>query len=545
MTLRSPFLFVAALLLLGPFVPVARADEPIVLIAFGDSITEGYGDTSSLGGGYTKRLDRWIDQSGHNCRVDNHGVGGETSSQGLSRVDSVLAEGGDFFLLMEGTNDISHRTGIESIRFNLNEMATRAEALGMVAVHATPIPRIPTALVDADNTATAALAATLRQVAADLNRGLVDNFAVFEGLPGLFDNYYYLPPGNTDPVGHPNTDGYMQIAGTFLETLLPLLDAPRIQIIPPDGGTEAGALTSFGIGGIGSFTRVEWTFGDGGFTVTMAPGDLSTFYLYLEPGTYTVSVRGFTAQGAVSVDTATVEVTGNAAIWPSRTSLLPVVVESNDGLLVSDLTLVNGGAFFAIAEVEFLPEVRYDVTPPVRRFLLNPQTTITLKGVLPFFFGIGSGRGALKVEMSCASPGALGTLVATALVHAASDPTSSNGAAVHQVSSLGWSSSSRELLEIPYSAAAPPSFVLANLDASAGIVRVDLFDATSAFIGSAVLDLGAGASRVRALPDLFRGLETREAPFQALFGASTVRYSVATVSSNPTTGRVEVESDEP
>ena len=46
-------------------------------------------------------------------------------------------------------NDISQRVGIESIRFNLDEMASRAEALGMVAVHASVIPRVPTAPADA------------------------------------------------------------------------------------------------------------------------------------------------------------------------------------------------------------------------------------------------------------------------------------------------------------------------------------------------------------------------------------------------------------
>jgi len=116
------------LLALAVALPLAGAatGQELVLLAFGDSITEGYGDTSSQGGGYPTRLERWLRQRGYDAFVENYGVGGETTSSGLSRIDSVLADGGDFLLLMEGTNDISQRVGIESIRFNLDEMASRA-----------------------------------------------------------------------------------------------------------------------------------------------------------------------------------------------------------------------------------------------------------------------------------------------------------------------------------------------------------------------------------------------------------------------------------
>ncbi len=48
------------------------------------------------------------------------------------------------------------------IAFNLDEMAARAEALDIIVVHATVIPRIPTAPADASNAATSALAQRLR-----------------------------------------------------------------------------------------------------------------------------------------------------------------------------------------------------------------------------------------------------------------------------------------------------------------------------------------------------------------------------------------------
>ena len=74
----------------GSLASAATAQE-VVFLAFGDSITEGYGDTSALGGGYTNRLQRWLRQEGYDAVVESYGEGGETTSSGLSRIDSVLA----------------------------------------------------------------------------------------------------------------------------------------------------------------------------------------------------------------------------------------------------------------------------------------------------------------------------------------------------------------------------------------------------------------------------------------------------------------------
>lgn len=521
------------------------AAQQIVMIAFGDSITEGYGDTSSLGGGYTKRLDHWLDQQGYSTLVRNHGVGGETTSQGLSRVDSVLAEGGDYFLLMEGTNDISHRTGIESIRFNLNEMASRAEALGMIAVHATVIPRIPTAPVDSSNVATGALAAAIRSLGLETNRAVVDNFAVFEGLPDVFNNYYYYVEGVNDPVGHPNTDGYIEIAGTFLEALLPLLAAPSIRILGPSDPLDTGALVGFGVNSESTFVRVEWEFGDGGFAVTAPPGALSALYFYLHAGTYVVQARGFTSDGAVVQDTFTVVVAGPEPAWSTRTALLPVAVESNDGLVVSDLLLANSGIFFGIAEVTLLAEIRTDTPPPVRRFLVPAQGATTIPELFATAFGVGTARGALKVEFYVIPNGSAADFASQVLVHSPADPDGVVGALVGEIAAASWNSGERQILEIPHSAAAPATIVLANLDATAGSVRLDLYDAVNGFIGSGVLDLAAGAARLRSLSDLFRGLDQRPAPFRAVLSASGVRYSAAALIADPATGAVTVLDSTP
>ncbi|MEO7796021.1 MAG: GDSL-type esterase/lipase family protein, partial [Thermoanaerobaculia bacterium] len=455
---------------MGLLATASAGAQERVFLAFGDSITGGYGDTSSLGGGYTLRLQRWLRQEGYDATVENYGVGGETTSSGLSRIDSVLAQGGDFLLLMEGTNDISQRVGIESIRFNLDEMGSRAEALGMIAVHASVIPRIPTAPVDSGNSATSALAHAIRNLGQDSHRAVVDTFALFESLPDLFNNYYYFDPEVIDPVGHPNTDGYIEIAGLFLETLLPLLDTPEIAIVPPPNPVQVGALVAFGLEGkaIAQFVLIEWDFGDGGYATTPPPADLSTFYIFLHPGTYTVSVRGSTAGGAVSEDSVQVVVSGSEPAWATASTLVPLVSESADGQIVSDLLLSNTSNDFGVIEAEFVPEIAYDDPAPIRRFSVTPQVTTRIDEFLASVFGVGAGRGALRVT-TYAFPGSSPTaLQARAIVRSATDADGSDGATVSGIPAAAWTSASKQILSIPNGPAAQATLAVTNLDAVRG-----------------------------------------------------------------------------
>ncbi|MEO8195188.1 MAG: GDSL-type esterase/lipase family protein [Thermoanaerobaculia bacterium] len=534
----------ASLLALGvaTLAATAATGQEIRFLAFGDSITVGYGDTSNPGGGYPPRLQRWLRQQGYDAIVESHGVGGETTSSGLSRIDSVLADGGDFLLLMEGTNDISQRVGIESIRFNLDEMASRAEALGMVAVHASVIPRVPTAPADASNAATSALALAIRNMGEEVHRAVADQFTLFEGLPDVFANYYYYDPDVIDVVGHPNTDGYIEIAGLFLETLLPLLDTPAIVIVPPPGPLTAAALSAFGIDGnaVDQFVKIEWDFGDGGYATTPPPADLSTFYMYLHPGTYTVTVRGSTAGGAVSEDSVRVVVAGSEPAWATSSELIPLIAESADGQLVSDLSLSNSGNDFGVIEATFIPEIVYDSPPPVRRFVVAPQTPIRIAEILATGFGIGAGRGAMQITLFALPGGNPADLGARALVRSASDPDGSDGADVGGLPESSWTSAGKQILGIPFGSTTSATLAVANLDGVRGTVSFDLVDGVGGYIGSGVLELGANAARLRPLSDLFRDLSQRPTPFKATFHPATIRFSAAALVTGPTTSRVRV-----
>lgn len=234
----------------------AHAQGATVYLAFGDSITEGDGVPAGTPG-YPARLQRILtNQGAGDVRVENHGLGAEKTTGGLTRLDGVLAGGGDVLLLMEGTNDISEGISRETTVQNLDRMAQKAAARGLSTIHATVIPRIPSARADPDNQRTARLNYDTRELALDRDRRLADPFAVFLSRPNRFRNLYSdLIPN--DQVGHPNADGYELLARIFADVILELDTVPPVplQVLPVDGATEIPRdrtivveLTDFGTG---------------------------------------------------------------------------------------------------------------------------------------------------------------------------------------------------------------------------------------------------------------------------------------------------------
>jgi lysophospholipase L1-like esterase len=249
----------SAVLLLG-LVPALAAAQTTArkYLCFGDSITEGRGDDPARANpGYPPRLQALLQAAGVNATVLNRGVGGERTPDSLSRIDSVVAEGapGDFFLLMEGTNDISRAISPETTVFNLDEMARRAEVKNILALHATIIPRKPDAKVDADNLLTDALNGRIRNLAGLRQRREADPYEVFRSTPNLFSGFYVVAAD--DPVGHPNAAGYDILARVFFNALQGIDTVPPVTgiVSPANGATNVPASTRIDVD--------VWDFGTG------------------------------------------------------------------------------------------------------------------------------------------------------------------------------------------------------------------------------------------------------------------------------------------
>jgi len=248
---RPAWVFVCALLLLAGAVSAQTR-----YVAFGDSITAGVGDDPDRPeAGYPPRLEDLLNEAGHDAVVINQGVGGEKTDEGMSRIDSVLDEGGDVLLLMEGSNDLSRFYSIETTLFNLDAMASRAESRGWTAVQATVIPRIPSARVDPENISNQKLNQRIREQAGTAGRDVVDNFEVFLATPHRFETHYLIDP--EDHVGHPNALGYDLMAATFFDVLTGVDSVPPVPgpINPSNGAVEISP---------GATVRVDvWDFGEG------------------------------------------------------------------------------------------------------------------------------------------------------------------------------------------------------------------------------------------------------------------------------------------
>jgi len=85
-----------ALLIFGAMAMVSAA-PPIKIVAFGDSLTAGFGLPADAA--FPAKLQRALRNKGIDVEVINAGVSGDTASGGLARLDWSLPEGADAVIL--------------------------------------------------------------------------------------------------------------------------------------------------------------------------------------------------------------------------------------------------------------------------------------------------------------------------------------------------------------------------------------------------------------------------------------------------------------
>ncbi len=100
---RMKILKVTLFCLLLFTVSEAEAQQPKTILFFGDSITAGYGLDEEQA--FPAFIQEKLDENSLRYRVVNAGLSGETSAGGLRRVDWVLQQHVDIFILELGGND--------------------------------------------------------------------------------------------------------------------------------------------------------------------------------------------------------------------------------------------------------------------------------------------------------------------------------------------------------------------------------------------------------------------------------------------------------
>ncbi|MBK5278698.1 MAG: arylesterase [Bacteroidia bacterium] len=108
------------------FVLSLHTPETKVILFFGYSLTAGYG--LSMEEAFPALAEKQLIQLGKNVKVVNAGLSGETSAGGLSRIDWILRQPIDIFVLELGANDGLRGLPLGQTRKNLQSIIDKVKA---------------------------------------------------------------------------------------------------------------------------------------------------------------------------------------------------------------------------------------------------------------------------------------------------------------------------------------------------------------------------------------------------------------------------------
>ncbi|HEY0793372.1 MAG TPA: arylesterase [Chthoniobacterales bacterium] len=191
------------------------------MVVLGDSITAGYGLDPEQA--YPALLQQKIDAARLPFTVVNAGVSGDTTADGLRRVDWVLSAGADVLIVALGGNDGLRGISPKRTEENLVKIIQRARA---------KIPGLPVIVAG-------------MQMPGNLGRDFVEQFrALFPRVaaennaalvPFLLDGVGGVPELNQPDRIHPTAEGQKRVAINIWSVLQKILEtrAPRPSNGPP------------------------------------------------------------------------------------------------------------------------------------------------------------------------------------------------------------------------------------------------------------------------------------------------------------------------
>src|SRR5690242_11568766 len=112
--------------------PAKLPDGRPVIVAFGDSLSAGFG--ADPGQSYPDFLQKTLDQRGYHYRVVNAGTSGDTTTDGLVRIDTVTALRPAIVILEFGGNDGLRGLPVSTTRANLEQMIVALRKAGAKVV---------------------------------------------------------------------------------------------------------------------------------------------------------------------------------------------------------------------------------------------------------------------------------------------------------------------------------------------------------------------------------------------------------------------------
>lgn len=179
------------------------------ILFFGDSLTAGYGLSTEEA--FPALIETELNKTSAQVKVINAGLSGETSAGGLSRIDWILRQPVDIFVLELGANDGLRGLPLKQTRENLQAIIDKVKLKNpnvKLVLAGMMVP--PNLGKDYTN--------DFRNIYPDLaskNKATLIPF-LLEGVAG--DEKLNLPDGI-----HPNVEGHKIVARNILKVINPLL----------------------------------------------------------------------------------------------------------------------------------------------------------------------------------------------------------------------------------------------------------------------------------------------------------------------------------
>lgn len=185
----------------------STADSRPVILAFGDSLTAGYGVPH--GAGYPDRLQAKLDSLGYKYHVVSMGISGDTTAGGRARMRYALAAKPSIVILELGANDGLRGLPVDPMKASLEQMIKEFQQAGAKVILAgMTLPRNYTLNY------VKSFEDVFRDLAKQYKLPLIPFF--LEGVAGN-------PRYTLEDLIHPNADGYVLVTDIVMKTLQPLL----------------------------------------------------------------------------------------------------------------------------------------------------------------------------------------------------------------------------------------------------------------------------------------------------------------------------------
>jgi len=200
---------VAKSLLIILFLALFQTPASKVILFYGDSLTAGYG--LSTDEAFPAVIEQKLNQKGKPTKVVNAGLSGETSAGGLNRLDWVLKQPVDMFVLELGANDGLRGLPLDQTQKNLQAIIDKVKTKYPKAKIVIAGMLVPPNM-GPDYTA------SFRKIFPDLAKK--NNVSL---IPFLLQDVAGDEKLNIADGIHPNVEGHKIVARNVLKVIEPLL----------------------------------------------------------------------------------------------------------------------------------------------------------------------------------------------------------------------------------------------------------------------------------------------------------------------------------